>query len=67
MEDAATAKGLVNREVTRIVTPGTVTDDALLDPRESNFLAATWLDKDRVGLAWLELTTGRFVASDVAP
>ena len=40
VEDPKLAKGLVRREVTRIVTPGTVTDDALLDPRESNFLAA---------------------------
>src|SRR6185295_18040692 len=40
VEDPAVAKGLVKREVTRIVTPGTLTDDALLDPRESNFLAA---------------------------
>jgi DNA mismatch repair protein MutS len=40
VEDPKLAKGLVRREVTRVVTPGTVTDDALLDPRESNFLAA---------------------------
>ncbi len=40
MEDPKQAKGLVRREVTRIVTPGTLTDDALLDPRASNYLAA---------------------------
>src|SRR3972149_3483394 len=40
VEDPRQAKGLVRREVTRIVTPGTVTDDALLDPREDNYLAA---------------------------
>src|SRR3982751_6108035 len=40
VEDAKQAKGLVKREVTRIVTPGTLTDDALLDPQASNFLAA---------------------------
>ena len=39
VEDPKKAKGLVRREVTRIVTPGTLTDEALLDPRESNFLA----------------------------
>lgn len=65
VEDPALAKGLVKREVTRIVTPGTLTDDALLDPRESNFLAAIFPEKDRVGLAWLELSTGRFVATDI--
>ena len=57
VEDPKLAKGLVRREVTRIVTPGTVTDDALLDPRESNYLAAV-APGDPVGLAWVELSTG---------
>jgi DNA mismatch repair protein MutS len=65
VEDPALAKGLVKREVTRVVTPGTLTEDALLDPRESNFLAALYADKDACGLAWLELSTGRFVAAAV--
>lgn len=65
VEDPAVAKGLVRREISRIVTPGTITDDALLDPRESNFIAAVAPEKDRVGLAWLELSTGRFVATDL--
>ena len=62
VEDPKLAKGLVRREVTRVVTPGTVTDDALLDPRESNFLAAV-APGDPAGLAWVELSTGRFVAA----
>ena len=62
VEDPKLAKGLVRREVTRIVTPGTVTDDALLDPRASNFLAAV-APGDPVGLAWVELSTGRFLAA----
>lgn len=62
MEDPKLAKGLVKREVTRVVTPGTITDDALLDPRESNYLAAV-SPGDPVGLAWVELSTGRFVAA----
>ncbi len=62
VEDPKLAKGLVRREVTRIVTPGTVTDDALLDPRESNFLAAL-APGDPAGMAWVELSTGRFVAA----
>ncbi|MGE5191390.1 MAG: DNA mismatch repair protein MutS [Deltaproteobacteria bacterium] len=65
VEDPALARGLVKREVTRVVTPGTLTEDALLDPRESNFLAAVCADKDNCGLAWLELSTGRFVATEV--
>lgn len=62
VEDPKQAKGLVRREVTRVVTPGTVTDDALLDPRTSNYLAAV-APGDPVGMAWVELSTGRFVAA----
>ncbi len=65
VEDPRQAKGLVRREVTRIVTPGTVTDDALLDPRESNYLAAV-APGDPAGVAWVELSTGRFVAAAFA-
>jgi len=68
VEDPKLAKGLVKREIARIVTPGTVTDDALLDPRESNFLAAVSESHDAkqpdlVGIAWVELSTGRFYAA----
>ncbi|HUT93179.1 MAG TPA: DNA mismatch repair protein MutS [Thermoguttaceae bacterium] len=62
VEDPKQAKGLVRREVTRIVTPGTVTDEALLDPRQSNYLAAV-APGDPSGVAWVELSTGRFVAA----
>jgi len=62
VEDPKTAKGLVRREVTRVVTPGTVTDEALLDPRESNYLASV-APGDPAGMAWVELSTGRFVAA----
>jgi DNA mismatch repair protein MutS len=53
-------KGPVAREVVRIVTPGTITDDALLDARRENLLAALAADGDRFGLAWLDLAAGRF-------
>jgi len=62
VEDPKKAVGLVRREVTRVVTPGTLTDDALLDPRQSNYLAAV-APGDPVGMAWVELSTGRFVAA----
>lgn len=65
VEDPKQAKGLVKREVTQVVTPGTLTDDALLDPRESNFLACVAPGKEVCGLAWLELSTGRFWVMDV--
>ena len=69
VEDAKQAKGLVRREVTRIVTPGTLTDDALLDPQASNFLAAVALPASMksptptAGLAWVDVSTGRFFAA----
>jgi DNA mismatch repair protein MutS len=61
-EDAKQAKGLVRREVTRIVSAGTLTDAALLDPRESNYLAAIVVGEP-AGLAWADLSTGRFYAA----
>ena len=67
MEDPKLAKGPVKRDVTRVVTPGTLTEDSLLDPRESNFLACVFPTKDLCGLAWLELSTGRFQMADLAP
>ena len=67
VEDPKLAKGLVKREITRVVTPGTLTDDALLDPRQSNYLAAivtAGKEPDgKAGLAWAELSTGRFQAA----
>ena len=67
VEDPAQAKGLVRREVTRVVTPGTITEDDLLDPRQSNHLAAVWPGQTHAdaGVAWLELSTGQFHAADV--
>jgi DNA mismatch repair protein MutS len=64
VEDAALAKGLVRREVTRVVTPGTLTEDGLLDPRQANHLAALIRLKGLLGMAWVELSTGRFQAMD---
>ncbi|MGA2231477.1 MAG: DNA mismatch repair protein MutS [Tepidisphaeraceae bacterium] len=58
-EDAALAKGLVKRDVVRLMTPGTITDDPLLDGRIDNYLAAVAIGgKNRRGLAWVELSTG---------
>ena len=66
VEDPKQAKGLVKRDLTRIVSRGTLTDDALLDPRESNFLAAV-VPGANVGLAWIDLSTGVFQAMQCAP
>jgi DNA mismatch repair protein MutS len=64
VEEAALAKGLVRREVTRVVTPGTVTDDGLLDPRRSNHLVTLTARGATVGAAWADLSTGQFQAAD---
>jgi DNA mismatch repair protein MutS len=66
VEDPALAKGLVRREVTRVVTPGTLTEDNLLDPRQANYLAAVAPQGPLVGLAWVDLSTGQFLAADVS-
>ncbi len=60
--DPATSKGPVERRVTRIVTPGTLTDDALLDARRDTLLAAVSRAPTGWGLAWLDLAGGRFCA-----
>ena len=60
MGDPAKSKGPVEREVVRIITPGTVTDDALLEERQETLVAAAARDGDRFGLAWLDLAAGRF-------
>src|SRR5262245_27865748 len=65
VEDAALAKGLVKREVTRVVTPGTVTEDELLDAGRPNHLAALTMARETYGLAWVEVTTGEFRAADI--
>jgi DNA mismatch repair protein MutS len=65
VEDPALAKGLVRREVTRVVTPGTLTEDDLLDPRKPNHLLALLPSGAGVGCAWVELSTGAFWAADI--
>lgn len=67
VEDPRKARGLVRREVTRVVTPGTLTDDELLNPRESNFIACLQPARATIGLAWLELSSGRFWVADLEP
>ena len=63
--DPALAKGLVERKVVRIVTPGTVTDEALLDERRDTLLLAISRFKNGYGLAWADLASGRLRANEV--
>jgi DNA mismatch repair protein MutS len=65
--DPALAKGPVDRQVTRIVTPGTLTDPALLEDKSENILLALTRDKSSVGLAWLSLASGTLRVAEIAP
>ena len=58
--DPAKSKGPVQREVVRVITPGTVTDEALLDERQETLVASVAIEGERFGLAWLDLAAGRF-------
>jgi DNA mismatch repair protein MutS len=61
--DPALSKGLVEREVLRVVTPGTVIDPAMLAAKRNNFLAAVITGRDSVGIAYVDITTGEFAAT----
>lgn len=64
MEDPKTATGsVVKRDIVRVVTPGTLTEDALLDPRSANHIACVFEFKGKMGLAVAELSTGRFAVT----
>jgi DNA mismatch repair protein MutS len=77
VENPKDAKGLVKREVTQVVSPGTVTDQELLDPAQSNYLAAVFrlaaggkskaTSEVKIGVAWADSSTGRFFVTAVAP
>ena len=62
MEDPATAKGLVERDIVRIVTPGTAMDDVMLDESRNNYICAVWHDGEDYALARCDLSTGQFAA-----
>ena len=59
MEDPATAKGLVDRSIIRVVTPGTVIDSSMLEENRSNFIAGVYLDARASGVAFCDISTGK--------
>ena len=68
-EDPATAKGLVSRDITRIVTPGTVTESCMLEESRNNYMACLYGETKRLGLAFCDVSTGAFfvtVCADAA-
>ena len=69
MQDPATTKGLVERDITRIVTPGTVTESCMLDESRNNYMACVYGEGGKFGLAFCDVSTGAFfatVCADVA-
>src|SRR6476469_3553935 len=66
VEDPKFAKGIVKREVVRVVTPGTIIDDEQLEPKAAHYLVALLAEGGAVGLAHLDVTTGEFAATQVA-
>ena len=64
MEDPALAKGLVKRDVIRVITAGTVTDPAMLEEKTNNYLMSLVTDGNRTGLAWADVSTGEFFVAE---
>ncbi len=67
VEDPATAKGIVKRDVIEVITKGTAINDNCLDAKSNNFLAALFVSDDICGLAYLDLSTGQFACAEGTP
>ncbi len=63
MEDPALAKGIVVRDVTRIITPGTVTESSMLEEGKNNYICCIYTERNAVGLAFCDISTGEFCAT----
>ena len=63
--DPATSRGLVDREVVRVVTPGTVFEDSLLQQKANNYLASVVVEGDEAGLAYVDISTGEFATTQL--
>jgi DNA mismatch repair protein MutS len=67
LQDPRDAKGIVDRAIVRVVTAGTITEEGSLDARRPNWLACLHPSASRCGLAWVDLSTGRFLATELPP
>ena len=65
MEDPALAKGIVKRDVTRVITPGTVTDPTMLEDKKNNYLMCIYCQQIYYGIAVVDITTGEFQATQI--
>ena len=66
VSDPASSRGIVDREVVRVVTPGTIIEDALLEQKANNYLAALLVEGDEVGMSWVDITTSEFATAQFA-
>ena len=67
VQDPKDAKGLVDRDVIRVITAGTLTEEHILQEKTNNFLAAVCAGDSRMGLAWVDLSTGKFEVEEAPP
>ncbi|MBT3881310.1 MAG: DNA mismatch repair protein MutS [Candidatus Scalindua sp.] len=58
-------KGIVERDVVRIITPGTLTEDTMLEDKDNNYLLSLFIHDDMVGLSWVDISTGKFMVQDI--
>ena len=58
-------KAIVKRDVTRIITPGTITEDSLLSPRKNNYLMAIGESEQKKAIAWIDISTGQFYSQSI--
>ena len=66
LSDPATSKGLVDRDVVRVVTPGTVIEPNLLEQNRNNYLLALSENKESIGVAYVDITTGEFSVTELS-
>ncbi len=67
VEDPATAKGIVKREVVQIITPGTISNAAMLNEKENNYLASIFKDENGLGFSYCDISTGEWYVTEIAP
>ena len=63
LEDPALAKGIVKRDVIRMITPGTLTESSLLDEKKNNYICAVYVAGDAIGVAFADISTGHVAAT----
>ncbi|NUM37221.1 MAG: DNA mismatch repair protein MutS [Candidatus Brocadiae bacterium] len=67
IQDASEAQGIVDRDVIRIITPGTLTEEEVLSEKNNNYLMSIYPNKKKIGIAWCDISTGQFLIHEIAP